>query len=263
MNYEIIEAPKTPKTKPLVTVITSTRASHEYLVRAIKSVQNQTYDNIQHLLYVDGADAWFSAKKQLKDAGILSTNLDIVELPYATGKNRFNGHKNYAAGVYQSEGEFVCFLDDDNWYEPDHIESCMHQIISGSPWTFSFRNIVEKNGDFICQDNCESLGLWPTCIDDRDFLVDVSCYFLPKHLALQLTPLMHVQARPPQGQMEIDRVMVKVLKEVLKMTPKPTYRYSLNYSMGGNAMSVQPGFFLQGNEKMMAKYSGALPWKLS
>ena len=39
--------------KPLVTVVTPTTGA-PYLRQAIESVKNQTYDNIQHLVFIDG-----------------------------------------------------------------------------------------------------------------------------------------------------------------------------------------------------------------
>ena len=41
-------------TKPLVTIITAT-TGNELVRQNIDSVLNQTYDNIQHLVVVDGA----------------------------------------------------------------------------------------------------------------------------------------------------------------------------------------------------------------
>lgn len=38
------------------------------------------------------------------------------------------GPRNYA--LLNSEHEFVAYLDDDNWYEPDHLECMVHAITS-------------------------------------------------------------------------------------------------------------------------------------
>ena len=241
--------------KPLVTVITPTTGV-SYLKQAIESVAKQTYANIQHLIVFDGIP------DNIHYWDLLLTKYpkcDIIKLPYATGTDRFNGHRIYGASIYLCKGEYVCFLDEDNWFDPNHIESLMNVINDNNTWAFSLRKIVDTNGTYVCNDDCESLGKWPSILHEDDYFVDVGCYFLPKHIALQTSPIWYRKAREP-GVPEVDRMLTHVLREN-KITYNTNGGYTLNYRTGNTVRSVQKDFFVSGNEKMLEKYNGELPWQ--
>ena len=234
--------------KPLVTVITPTTGA-PYLRQAIDSVKNQTYDNIQHLVVVDGQPKGRVIAKEYP-------HIDMIDLPYPTGTDRFNGHRIYGASVYLAKGDLVCFLDEDNYYDPNHIESLVEVLQKPNDWAFSLRKIVDKDNNYICNDDCESLGKWESCIGD--FFVDVGCFFLPKLLAIQLSPIWYRKAREP-GVPEVDRMLTHVLRNNnLKFDTNG--QYTLNYRTGNTQLSVQSEFFINGNEMMKKKYNGELPW---
>lgn len=245
----------------LVSIITAT-TGNPILAKNIESVRNQTYDNIQHIIVVDGYDrfgdvnpilgrARFPCPDPLKET--------IFQLPYSVGKDRWNGHRMYAAGTYLCEGEYVMYLDEDNFLEPNHVEECMKTIESGKDWTFSFRKIVDKEGTFICNDDCESLGSWASVLDARDFFIDVNCYFLPKLLAVHVTPIWYRKAREP-GVAEVDRVLCPTLRQIAPNN-KGTHKYTVNYTVGNTQLSVQDNFFLRGNKIMLDRFNGKLPWR--
>jgi glycosyltransferase involved in cell wall biosynthesis len=234
--------------KPLVTVITPTTGA-PYLRQAIESVKNQTYDNIQHLVVVDGQPKGRVIAKEYP-------HIDIIDLPYPTGTDRFNGHRIYGASVYLAKGDLVCFLDEDNYYDYTHIESLVDVIQRGNDWAYSLRKIVDKDGNHVCLDDCESLGKWESCIGD--YFVDVGCFFLPKMIAIQTSPIWYRKAREP-GVPEVDRMLTHVLRNN-NLKYDTNANYSLNYRTGNTQLSVQSEFFLQGNKKMLEKYNGDLPW---
>ncbi len=232
----------------MVTVITPTTGA-PYLRQAIESVKNQTYDNIQHLVVVDGQP---KGRVMAREYG----HIDLIDLPYPTGLDRFNGHRIYGASVYLAKGDLVCFLDEDNYFDPNHIESLVKVMEKPNDWAFSLRKIVDKDNNYVCNDDCESLGKWESCIGD--FFVDVGCFFLPKLTAIQLSPIWYRKAREP-GVPEVDRMLTHVLRNNnLKFDTNG--EYTLNYRTGNTQLSVQSEFFLQGNKKMLEKYNGDLPW---
>jgi cellulose synthase/poly-beta-1,6-N-acetylglucosamine synthase-like glycosyltransferase len=245
----------------LVSIITPT-TGNPILLKNIQSVRNQTYKNIQHLIVIDGAErqpAVLSAFSSVKFPVSNPLKETVVALPYSVGKDRWNGHRMYAAMTYLCEGEYVMFLDEDNFLEPDHVESCMKVIESGKDWTFSYRKIVDKEGKFICNDDCESLGNWPSVLDQTDYFIDVNCYFLPKILAVYVSPIWYRKAREP-GVPEVDRVLCPNLKQMAS-NHDSTYNYSVNYTVGNSELSVTANFFQQGNAEMLRRYNGSLPWK--
>jgi glycosyltransferase involved in cell wall biosynthesis len=235
--------------KPMVTVITPTTGA-SYLRQAIESVKNQTYDNIQHLVVVDGQPKGRVIAREYP-------HLDIIDLPYPTGLDRFNGHRIYGASVYLAKGDLVCFLDEDNYFDANHIESLVNVIQNGNDWAFSLRKIVDKENNYVCNDDCESLGKWESCIGD--FFVDVGCFFLPKMIAIQTSPIWYRKAREP-GVPEVDRMLTHVLRNN-NLKYDTNGDYTLNYRTGNTQLSVQSEFFLQGNKRMFEKYNGDLPWR--
>jgi len=236
--------------KPLVTVITPTTGA-PYLRQAIESVKNQTYDNIQHLVVVDGQP---KGRVITREYG----HIDMIDLPYPTGLDRFNGHRIYGASVYLAKGQFVCFLDEDNWFEPNHIESLVNTIKGDVQWAYSLRKIVDTDGQYVCNDDCESLGDYPSILHEQDYFCDVGCFFLPTQLAINLSPIWYRKAREP-GEPEVDRLLTHNLR--VRWIPGTNGDYTLNYRTGNTNLSVQKEFFLQGNDKMLKKYNGVLPWQ--
>lgn len=238
-----------------VTVITAT-TGNDRLRACLQSVHFQTHPNVQHLIFVDGERP--EAELEIAKAKSNGVKVDVIQLPYSVGKDRWNGHRMYAAGSYLAQGDYVMFLDDDNALKPEHIQTCL-EAIEGNDWVFSFRNIVEgSKGDFICQDNCESLGMWASCLHPEDYFVDVNCFFLRRQLAVGISPLWFRKFREP-GQPEIDRVLTFALRNNnLKFAP--TYKYTVNYAVGNTKNSVQRKFFEDGNAEMLRRYDNKLPW---
>lgn len=213
---------------------------------------------------VDGPERATDAYAQIEESAIQYNpkegyRFDVIDLPYSIGRDRWNGHRIYGSGTFIADGDYIMFLDDDNFLHPNHIQNCIDTIKAGNQWAYSFRNIVNKNHEFMFEDNCESLGKWPSVLNPNDYFIDVNCYFFPRILAVQISPVWYVKAREP-GQREINRVIGHVLRQV---APKydTTYEYTVNYTVGNTQHSVQPEFFIRGNEEMLKRHNGALPWK--
>lgn len=242
----------------LVTVITATTGS-KYLPQCIKSVRDQDYDQIQHLIFADGFEHASKVKEIIDNIPIREGySVDVIYLPYSVGSDRYNGHRMYGAGFYFCKGDFVCFLDDDNWFDSDHISSMVSNLDVNS-WSYSLRKIVDADGNFVCNDDCESLGEYPSILSDQDYFVDQNCYMFPKMLGLQLTPLFYRRFREP-NEMELDRLLVQTMRHH-KVKSYCNNKYSVNYRAGNTINSVQANFFTQGNAAMLQRYNNKLPWK--
>jgi hypothetical protein len=238
--------------KPLVTVITPTTGSHQ-LYDALNSVNKQTYSNIEHIVVVDGPDYAKTSSGILEGSQAL-----LLQLPYNTGHSQYNGHRIYGALSYIANGDYICFLDQDNWYEDHHIESLVDVIQRGNDWAYSLRKIVSQEGTYICNDDCESLGKWTSVINDK--FIDVNCFMIPKMAAIQFSPYWYRRARHPQEQPEVDRILSPFMMQNL---PKfdTNGEYTVNYRVASRADSVQDVFFIKGNEVMKQKMNGEYPWR--
>lgn len=248
----------------LVSIITPTTGS-KYLSKNIESVQNQTYKNIHHLVYIDGSHNLtkvsnivqdYLKEKQIKKF----KNCDFIPLPYSIGNNRWNGHRVYGSSPFlvKEDTVYIAFLDEDNYLDSNHIESMMNVIKSGKDFSYSLRKIVDTDGNFIVNDDCESLGQWNTILGEEDYLIDLNCFLLPKMLLLQLLPIFYRKAREP-NEVEIDRALTSVLRQN-NLKYDCTYQYTVNYTAGNTQNSVKPEFFIKGNEIMKNLRKDDLPW---
>jgi glycosyltransferase involved in cell wall biosynthesis len=217
--------------------------------KAIESVLNQTYPTTCYVV-CDG-EQYYGRAKVIADDYRGNPNFKVCFLPVNVGANGFYGHRTYAAFSHLVNEDYVSFLDEDCWLNNDHIESCVNNIISNNyDWSYSLRNITDKEGNFLCRDNCESLGKWISWTND--ILIDTNCYCIKREVLIQLAHIWN-------GGWGRDRVFPKLM---LQHFPKVgcTGNYSSNYRLSGNEGSVTSDFFEKGNQVMMDLYKGNLPW---
>lgn len=242
-------------TSPSVSIITASTGK-QHLKDCLESVSNQTHTNIHHLVFCDGPQH-IEQFNEVFDSS-KDSRRDVIYLPYSTGNNRWNGHRMYAAGTYLTESDFIMFLDDDNFIDPTHVEECI-KACEGVDWSFSLRKIVDKDRNFICNDDCENLGKWPSVLNENDYFVDVNCYFLRRLPAIIISPIWWRKFREPNV-VEIDRAIIQGLRSAAP-NYECTRNYTVNYTVGNTELSVKPEFFIKGNEEMLRRYDGRLPWK--
>ena len=99
--------------KPLISVVIPTLNRPLLVSRAVQSVLQQTLQDIEAIVVIDGLDD--STGMEL--AKIKDSRLQIVQLPSSRGGA---GARN--AGVAQSQGEWIAFLDDDDEWLPQKLE---------------------------------------------------------------------------------------------------------------------------------------------
>jgi len=247
-------------TRDSVTIVTAT-IGHPFLSRCLKSVQDQTFARREHFVVSDGIEHRDKVNQAVATLTSVRGSVSVLSLPYPTGKLGWCGHRIYAAMSLLCNAEFVCFLDDDNWFEPDHIASLVSGIrASDAMWGFSLRRIFDADGNFVAPDNCESLGnLHPVFADDSDRLIDTNCYLLRREVAVACAPIWYRPAVPADG-LPADRTVTQFL---LKEFPRLycSRRHTVNYTAGSNPSSVQPDYFVQGNRLMQQRYPDGPPWE--
>lgn len=236
-----------------VAIVTPTIGTN-YLRKNLESVSSQTYKEVKHVIVADGPQYHDKVNDIVKDFD----DKIVFNLPENTGANGYNGHRIYASIPYLVDADYFIFLDEDNWIDKNHVQSLV-DIAKKFDWVFSLRKIIDKDDNYICNDDCESLGLWNTCLSANEFFVDVGCYFLPKRIALQTASIWYRRARHPEEQPEVDRLLIQVLRQN-KLSYGTTGEYTLNYRVGNRVDSVQSEFFIRGNEFMKKKYGDVFPW---
>ena len=230
------------------TVIIPTTGEKE-LHQAIKSVLNQTYKDTLCYVVCDGND-YAGKVKPIIDNYRGNKNLNVCYLPLNVGSNGYYGHRVYAAFTHLINTEYVLYLDQDNWFEPNHVKNCIETIKNGKlDWSYSLRKIVETNGDYICNDDCESLGKWNGFTEYSH--IDTNCYCIKTDVANKLSQVWH-------GGWGQDRIFFAAIAQYFKSFDC-SKEYSVNYRIGGNAGSVKKEFFAHGNAKMESLYKVKFP----
>lgn len=104
--------------KGLVSVVIPTYRRSSTLVRAIKSVINQTYQSIE-ILVVDDNEPDDDYSKEVQD---VVCNLGYSQVKLVTQPHHINGAAARNAGIKVAKGEFISFLDDDDMWYPTKVE---------------------------------------------------------------------------------------------------------------------------------------------
>jgi glycosyltransferase involved in cell wall biosynthesis len=105
------------------------RASAVYIIRAIRSVLEQSYKNIK--LTIAANDCLPETLELLRKFAETDNRIDLIENPH----NTWAVWEAETAAVYKnitdrflSDGEYFCLLDNDDYYKPDFIERTVEII---------------------------------------------------------------------------------------------------------------------------------------
>lgn len=121
------------KEQPLVSIIIPTYGRSKTLIRALKSVQNQTYKNME-IIVVDDNGA--NTENQINTSQIVNKYLEADNrIRYLYHETNLNGSAARNTGIDNSNGEYICFLDDDDEFEIDKISSQYNKLNElGNDW---------------------------------------------------------------------------------------------------------------------------------
>lgn len=130
------------KDLPLVSIVTRTHGpSDKFLNNCIASVLNQTYPNIEHIIVEDRTDDGEAIVNNIQD--IYGDRIRYFKSP---GKGR-SECGNY--GASQAKGEYICWLDNDDLFFADHVETLMRGFERNPAAVCSYALAWEAIGDNI------------------------------------------------------------------------------------------------------------------
>lgn len=171
--------------KELVSVIIPTYKRSDTLKRAIDSVLNQTYPNIEIIIVDDNAN-FLKTRDCNRELVKKYENIVFVE-----NERNLGGGLSRNEGIQTAHGDFIAFLDDDDEYMPTKIEKQM-QIFSSSENSklavvYCYANMINVNGSKYIYakdiDGCPLLQNIENCIAPTSFwlckktaIEDVGCF---------------------------------------------------------------------------------------
>jgi len=108
-------------TSPLVSIIIRTYPSRErFLQQALKSINSQTYSNLEVILVEDGGDTVSALAESYSE---LSKHKIHYISAHKCGKVKVGN-----IGLAASSGDFIGFLDDDDILFPDHVTVLVNSL---------------------------------------------------------------------------------------------------------------------------------------
>ena len=228
----------------------------EKLVQALDGAVNQRFNKI-----IDHIDVW----SIIDGPEFADRSLEILKkypavkhcvLPANTGKDGWYGHRILAAVSFLFNHDYILYCDEDNWFLPNHVQTMIDTInVHNLHWCHSLRKIYDKDLNYICDDDCESLGRWPIYLSDQHRLVDTSTYCIKREVIVGLASAWY-------SGWGGDRRFYSIIDQHVP-NYKCTGQATVCYRLDGNAGSVTADFFLQGNQVMKSKYPDGFPWRLN
>ncbi len=140
-----------------VSVIMPTfKRSVDFVSRAVNSLLNQTYHNIE-IICVDDSPANYEHREDIKHyfETLQATNVKYIQNQYNIG-----GALSRNVGIENSQGQYITFLDDDDEYLPDKVESQLN---------------------FMLENDCDLSFTKMLIYDEHDKIVDVREHFFESY----------------------------------------------------------------------------------
>lgn len=213
--------------KSLISVIVPVYNIEEYLPRCVKSIVNQSYKNLEILLVDDGSTDGTGA---LCDR-LAETDSRIRVFHKENGGS--SSARNF--GIKESRGEFLAFVDSDDYIEPEMYERLMQGIInSGTLMAQIGRDEVDEKGNRlpdICMPPSEDVFVESEAFMRELLLHKGDCSFCTKLVRRDLFADMGF----PVGVLNEDfHLLVQMLPKISGMMSLKGQTYHVFYRIGSN-----------------------------
>src|SRR5690606_19592347 len=119
------------KDEPLVSVIIPFFNRNDLVIKALGNVSLQTYQNIEVILVDDGS------LNSLEISNDLGLNIQLKKLE----ENKGPGYAR-REGRHLAKGEYICYLDSDDWWSDNFIDECVKTIESDKSLGMVYSNTI-------------------------------------------------------------------------------------------------------------------------
>ena len=104
-----------------VSIVVATYRREKELARALDSLRNQSFKDIEIVIVDDNADEKYNSFVAQVVESFAQENPDIP-LKYIKNEQNKGSAETRNTGIRQSRGEYITFLDDDDVYLPEKVE---------------------------------------------------------------------------------------------------------------------------------------------
>ena len=189
------------------------------IAQAIRSVYAQRLKGrIQILVGIDRWEGERGLIEQLISECPANVAVTVLDLGYSTSRRNGGLYPSHYGGAlktimsYAANSRYVTYLDDDNWYAPDHLASLL-AAVAGKDWAYSLRHFVDGGtGDLLCPDTWESMGPGQGVYGRaQGGFVDTNCFLIDKLACNDVFPEW-AMTRAPGGTGGDRQVLQRLLK---------------------------------------------------
>ena len=99
---------------PKVSIVIPVYNAEKYILRCMESIENQTFKDFEVIAVDDGSSD--SSLKILEKFSEKTTFLKLLR------QKNMGAAKARNTGIKNAAGDFICFVDSDDWLEPEYLE---------------------------------------------------------------------------------------------------------------------------------------------
>lgn len=127
----------------MISIVIPIFNASNYLDRSIECIEKQTFTDWE-VIFVDDGSTDSSAEKCLRFASIDKRITFVHQQNLGPSEARNNG-------LQRAKGEYVCFLDADDWFDSNFLQAYYDAVVDKS-WDVVFQGFVkEKENGIICE----------------------------------------------------------------------------------------------------------------
>ena len=123
----------------MVSIIITTYKRAKYIIRAIDSVLDQTYQNIE-IIVVDDNDPNTIYRQEMKE--IMKRYKENPNVIYLQHEHNMNGAAARNTGLSVAKGEYIGFLDDDDYFLPQRIEKLVNVLEKYPEYNAAYSSVI-------------------------------------------------------------------------------------------------------------------------
>lgn len=127
----------------LVSVVVATYKREESLRKSLKSLVEQTYNDVEIIVVDDNANEEWNKKVKI----IVDEISQLHPIIYIKNKVNKGSAETRNIGIKKATGDYITFLDDDDLYMPNKIKNQVeHMIKSNSDFSITDLELLNENG---------------------------------------------------------------------------------------------------------------------
>lgn len=216
--------------KDLISIIVPIYNTIEYLPRCVESLRAQTYRNIEIVLVDDGSTD--ESGKYCDRMSFTDGRIHVYHKPNGGSSSARN------LGIEKAMGEYIGFVDSDDYVEPDMYERLLLAIREhGTNAAQVGRDEITPEGDLlpdICTPPEEARVVAPEEFMEELLMHRGDCSFCTKLIRKDI--LLQAEEKFPMGILNEDfHFLVRILRSVGDIVSLPGHSYHVVYRLGSNS----------------------------